>query len=97
MHLMFVILNSFLYSIRLLHRNHKPHYRKCQSMHYTYTPNHAPALSASYHAPNGSAIHAPALSASYHAPAPYALPLTHRTKLRIKKTGRQPARADCLC
>ena len=36
--------------------------------------------------------HAPALSASNRAPAPHALPLTHRTK----KTGRQPARADCL-
>ena len=104
MHLVFVILNSFLYSIRLLHRNHKPHDRKCQSMHYTYTPNHAPnknaihapAPSASYRAPNENAIHAPALSASTHAPAPHALPLTHRTKLRTKKTGRQPAHADCL-
>ena len=145
MHLVFVILNSFLYSIRLLHRNHKPHDWKCQSIHYTYTPNHAPienaihapALSASYHAPNENAIHAPAPSASYHAPnenaihapapsasnrapnenaihapapsasyrapnenaihapAPHALPLTHRTKLRTKKTGRQPAHADC--
>ena len=33
---------------------------------------------------------------SNHAPAPHALTLTHRTKLRTKKTGRQPARADCL-
>ena len=154
MHLVFVILNSFLYSIRLLHRNHKPHDRKCQGMRYTYTP---------YHAPNGNTklpsnrnvkpcactvsvipcaerkyqasvkqkrqtmrprcqrqtmrrtktpytrprrqrhtmrrTEIPSFrqtETSNHAPAPHGLPLTHRTKLRTKKTGRQPARADCL-
>ena len=121
MHLVFVILNSFLYSIRLLHRNHKPHDRKCQSMRRTKTPYTRPRrqrqpmrprrqrhtvrrTKTPYMRPRRqrhtmrrteTPYHAPAPSASNHAPAPHTLTLTHCTKLRAKKTGRQPARADC--